>query len=122
VDARSRRETLAELTAVLDAEFARDTTENWLARLRHILPAAPVYDIARALDNPFVQQAGMIQNVPHPRKADFRALANPIKFSGQRLPAKVCSALGADTEALLREAGLSEADLARLHGAGAITR
>lgn len=121
-DPRSRRENMEALTPLLDAEFVRDSTENWLKRLCHLLPAAPVYDIARALDNPFVHQIGMVREVPHPRKRDFRALANPIKLSGSRLASKVCSPLAADTETLLREAGLDEADLTRLGKAGAIKR
>lgn len=120
VDPPSRRANMDALTPLLDAEFAGDTTENWLQRLCHLLPAAPVYDLARALDNPFVHQIGMVRTVPHPQKPDFRALANPIKLAGERLPSKVCSALGADTEALLREAGMADEDLARLRGAGAI--
>jgi NADH:ubiquinone oxidoreductase subunit 4 (subunit M) len=28
---------------------------------------------------------GMVQDVPHPMKPDFRALSNPIKLDGQRL-------------------------------------
>lgn len=120
VDPASRRANMDELTPILDAEFARDTTENWLKRLCHLLPAAPVYDLARALDNPFVHQIGMVRTVPHPQKPDFRALANPIKLSGERLPSQVCSALAADTDELLREAGLGDEELAGLRSAGAI--
>jgi len=121
-DPRSRRENMDALTPILDAEFVRDTTDNWLKRLCHLLPAAPVYDISGALDNPYVHQIGMVREVPHPHKADFRALANPIKLSGARLPSKVCSPLAADTDALLREAGLDDEAMARLATAGAILR
>ncbi len=121
-DARSRRENMDALTPILDAEFIGDSTANWLERLCHLLPAAPVYDIAQALDNPYVHRIGMVRQVPHPQKADFRALANPIKLSGARLPSKVCSALAADTDALLREAGLDDDDMERLGKAGAIRR
>ena len=68
----------------------------------------------QALDNPFPISTGMIRNTPHPLRADFRTFANPILLDGQRLPAQVGSALGADTDDLLREAGYSDSELARL--------
>ena len=46
-----RREHRDELTPLLDTEFERDTTAAWLAKLQGVLPAAPVYDMAQALEN-----------------------------------------------------------------------
>ena len=102
-----RREHREVLTPLLDAEFRRDTTANWLAKLQGVLPAAPVYDMAQALDNPFPTATGMVRNVPHPKRADFRALANPIKLDGSRLPSRTAPALGADTADVLAELGYS---------------
>jgi crotonobetainyl-CoA:carnitine CoA-transferase CaiB-like acyl-CoA transferase len=112
--AEQRRQHRDELTPLLDAVFERDTTAAWLAKLQGALPAAPVYDMQQALDNPFPTATGMIRNTPHPLRADFRSFANPIKLDGQRLPARSAPALGADTEALLREVGYSDAEIAAL--------
>jgi crotonobetainyl-CoA:carnitine CoA-transferase CaiB-like acyl-CoA transferase len=109
-----RREHRDELTPLLDAEFERDTTAAWLDKLQGVLPAAPVYDMEQALSNPFPISTGMIRNTPHPLRPDFRTFANPILLDGQRLPARVGSALGADTDDLLREVGYSDAELAQL--------
>lgn len=114
-----RRQHKDELTERLDALLSRDTTENWLSKLRSALPAAPVHDIAHALDNPYVERVGMVRNTAHPHKADFRTFASPIKIDGARLPSRVCSALGADTREVLRGAGLSESELSALFAAGA---
>jgi crotonobetainyl-CoA:carnitine CoA-transferase CaiB-like acyl-CoA transferase len=103
-----------ELTPILDAEFGKDTTANWLARLQGVLPAAPVFDMPDALDSPYPTRIGMIRNTPHPVRPDFRTFANPIKLDGQRLPAQVGSALGADTESLLREVGYSTEEIEQL--------
>lgn len=108
------------LTSVLDQVLSLDTTENWMRKLRGRLPAAPVHDMAGALQTSFVQQLGMIRETPHPHKQEFKTLANPIKLDGQRLPARVCSPLGADTNALLREAGFTESEVSALREAGAL--
>jgi crotonobetainyl-CoA:carnitine CoA-transferase CaiB-like acyl-CoA transferase len=106
-----RREHRDALTPVLDAVFEHDTTANWLPRLQGALPAAPVYDLPQALENPFPISTGMIRSTPHPLRPDFRAFANPIKLDGTRLPSRSGSALGADTEPVLRELGYSGAEI-----------
>ena len=108
------------LTPILDELFSRETTQHWLGKCGGVLPAAPVHDLAQALDNPFLQRTGMIRNTPHPQRENFQTLANPIKLDGQRLPGRVCSPLGADTDELLRSAGLSESDLAAMRAAGVL--
>jgi len=113
-----RREHRDELTPLLDTEFERDTTAAWLAKLQGLLPAAPVYDMAQALENPFPLANGMIRNTPHPQRADFRSFANPIKLDGERLPARSGPALGADTDAVLQEIGYSVDDIAGFKSRG----
>jgi crotonobetainyl-CoA:carnitine CoA-transferase CaiB-like acyl-CoA transferase len=115
----ARREHRDELTAALDQVFRADTTDRWLARLRHLLPAAPVLTLPQALDNPFARETGMVRPLPHPLMPGFRALANPIRLDGQRLPQRPAPALGTDTEEVLRGVGYGEAELAALRAAGA---
>jgi crotonobetainyl-CoA:carnitine CoA-transferase CaiB-like acyl-CoA transferase len=52
-----------------------------------------------------------LQSVPHPLRPDFRALTNPIKLDGLRLPSRAASALGADTRAVLGDLGYDAATL-----------
>ena len=119
-DVAARREHRDELTEVLDAEFSKRTTEDWLGRLTGKLPVAPVYDLPQALDNPFVQQVQMLQTVPHPHKSDLRLLSNPIRLNGERLPARPCSPLGGDTDELLAEIGYGDDDIADLRSRGVV--
>jgi crotonobetainyl-CoA:carnitine CoA-transferase CaiB-like acyl-CoA transferase len=93
------------LTEVLDAAFRTATTAQWMRTIAGRLPAAPVYELAEALENPFLQANGMIRNVPHPERPDFRVLANPIRINGERLDQRVCSAMGADTDGVVGGAG-----------------
>jgi len=114
-----RRRNRDELTDILDSEFVRRTTQQWLDRLQGLLPAAPVYDLAQALDNPYAGAIGMVRTLPHPARPDFRVLANPIKLDGVRLPSRRAPGLGEHTDALLHEAGYSDAEIAALRARGA---
>jgi crotonobetainyl-CoA:carnitine CoA-transferase CaiB-like acyl-CoA transferase len=118
-DAAARRLYRDALTQALDAEFERDTTARWLERLRGLLPVAPVYDVAQALDNPFAAAVGMVRALPHPARPDFRVLANPLRFDGERLPSDRAPELGEHTDELLLAAGYSPAEISRLRESGA---
>jgi len=97
----ARQEHREALGAALDVEFRRHPTRYWMGALAGLLPVAPVLTLGQALDSPFPHATGMIRATPHPARKDMRALANPIKIDGQRLDQRVCSAMGADTDAVL---------------------
>jgi crotonobetainyl-CoA:carnitine CoA-transferase CaiB-like acyl-CoA transferase len=84
------------------------------------LPLAPVLDVPQALDNPFAQRVGMVQDLPHPQAPNQRVLANPVRVDGQRLPGRVCSMLGADSRALLAAVGYSDVEIDQLRGQGVV--
>ena len=119
-NAAARREHRDLLTPILDAHLQKDGTAGWLAKLQGRLPAAPVHHMSEALDSAFPAAIGMVRPLPHPLRPDFRALGNPIKLDGQRLPGRSASALGADTEDVLRELGVDAADFGRLREAKVI--
>jgi len=95
--ATSRMTHRAELTGELDRIFRQRPSAHWLSVLRGRLPIAPVLTVDQALANPFVQATGMVNQVGHPERADFRMLANPLKINGERPVQHACAALGADT-------------------------
>jgi crotonobetainyl-CoA:carnitine CoA-transferase CaiB-like acyl-CoA transferase len=101
VDLQARLVHRDALTEALDAVFRREPTAHWLEKLAGSLPIGPVYDVARALDNPFPKRTGMIGTVPHPHGGSLRVLASPIRINGRRLEQRAGSAAGADNEALL---------------------
>ncbi|MBM4192152.1 MAG: CoA transferase [Gammaproteobacteria bacterium] len=113
-----RREHRESLTPLLDVVFEQHPTSYWLAKLQRALPAAPVNDLAQALQNPFPISTGMIRSTPHPLRADFRSFASPIKLDGQRLPTKSAPGLGADTDTVLAEVGYSAEEIESLRERG----
>jgi crotonobetainyl-CoA:carnitine CoA-transferase CaiB-like acyl-CoA transferase len=116
----ARLERRDELTAMLDAEFSRETTATWLERLSGRLPVAPVYDVAEALENPFVAERGGTAEFGYADGRTARLIANPIRCSDVELPRRAAPSLGADTDALLREAGYDRARVEALRAAGVV--
>lgn len=105
------------LAAILDAALQQRTTADWMTRFAGQVPAAPVLTLTEALENPYFVQNGGIQTPGHATDPGFRTLASPIRVDGVRATARTAPALGADTAAILAEAGYSPADIATLAAA-----
>ena len=118
INARTRHRD--ELTPLLDAAFSKNTTDAWMTQLQTKVPAAPVYDLPHALDNPFVRDIDMIQEMPHRSGVTYRALRSPLKWNNQRFDATPGNGLGADNEEILgEELGLAD-ELDELKRGGAV--
>ncbi|HXF80469.1 MAG TPA: CoA transferase [Usitatibacter sp.] len=97
----SRQAHREALTETLDGEFRRHPTAHWMKALAGVLPVAPVYDMERALENPFLATTKMVNTIAHPAREKLRVLANPIRINGERMEQSVCSPMGADTAKLV---------------------
>jgi crotonobetainyl-CoA:carnitine CoA-transferase CaiB-like acyl-CoA transferase len=115
-----RLENRAALTERLDRVFGERSTAEWLQRLAGKVPAAPVNDLASALDNPFVRERGMVWDVPHPARVDFRLIGMPVKMADETAPKRAAPPLGADTDAILGECGFSAERIVALRRAGVV--
>lgn len=91
-----------QLTEMLDGVLSAATTAEWMVRLGGKVPAAPVNDIAQALDNPFARAQGVVVDVPHPARGTIGTVACPIRCPGEELPRRPAPQLGADTLAVLK--------------------
>ncbi|MEM6439836.1 MAG: CoA transferase [Pseudomonadota bacterium] len=116
---RDRYDNRDALMEILDARSSTRTTAEWMAEFGGRVPAAPVLDMAQAVENPFFRDRGGVIPAPHPLRPDFAMLANPIRL-GSELPSRAANALGADTEAMLGEIGIDGARAAELRAAGVV--
>src|SRR5262245_12072705 len=118
-DYATRREHRDALTQILDAELGKNTTAAWIEELSGTVPCGPVYDLARALENPYFLERGGVQVFDHPDKPGFKLVASPFRIDDE-LPARPAPKLGQQTDELLRELGYKDGEIAELKRAGAV--
>jgi crotonobetainyl-CoA:carnitine CoA-transferase CaiB-like acyl-CoA transferase len=102
------------LIPLLRTRFLERSTADWLALLRGRVPVAPIYTVAEALADEHAQAREMVVEVAHPVFGTLRQVGSPIKIAGVRPDYRAASPLGADTDAILDEAGIAAAERARL--------
>ncbi|MCC7274097.1 MAG: CoA transferase [Alphaproteobacteria bacterium] len=114
---RRRQRDLIE--TMLDAALGARTTAQWMAIFAGKVPAAPVHDIAQALDSPFVAGTDRLQEVAIPG-GSFRAISGAIRIAGEPARLTAAPALGADTDRVLAEIGYDDAAIAALRRQGVV--
>ena len=83
-------------------------------------PVSPVYDVAQALENPFVHEQGRVMQAPHPARGAIRTLACPIRCPGATERVGIAPTLGEHTRDILRGIGYDDARIAALQAEKAI--
>ena len=123
VDNPARVEHMDELEAELSETFRERTTEEWVALLadEHGLPVGPVNTVDEALSNEQTDARGVVRQMEHPTAGEIDVLEHPLNFENARSGFRSAPPLlGADTEAVLKELGYTDEDVAALREAGGI--
>lgn len=94
VNFAARLENRDLLTEELDKVLSNNTTAYWMEKFGGTIPSAPVNDIAQALDNPFVEEQGLVVSSTHEKRGEFRTTACPISSPGVQLPTRRAPKLG----------------------------
>ncbi len=99
IKASDRMANRAELQQEMEAVLTTQSVKYWMEKFGGYVPAAPVYDIAQALDNPYVKEVEMTYEANHPltKTGKIKLLSSPFKFNGQRLKGGIAPRLGADS-------------------------
>lgn len=117
---RTRQSRIDDLYAIVAEVLTGRTTAEWIAALsKRDVPCAEVNLLDDLLDDPHLAEVGFFDVDPAFPAEIRRTLPQPVEFSGldaerDRPP----GALGQDTRAVLRECGLSDADIDALIDAG----
>jgi len=117
---RDRLKHRALLTELLDEALQAHTTDEWLKAFAGSVPAAPIYNVTQALENPWVTQSARIESIPVEGGKPLRLLTNPLRGEGLPLKGRAAPVLGADTDAVLKDAGFSKEEITRLRVSGVI--
>ena len=80
------------------------------------MPSGPIYSIADVFDDAQVKHWGMVETVPHPKLGDLKLLSNPLRLDsiGKQTIRTAPPLLGEHSEAVLRDYGIAEAQIAAL--------
>ncbi|MCZ2098378.1 MAG: CoA transferase [Burkholderiales bacterium] len=108
------------LTMALDEVLSTRTTDEWVRKLAGAVPVAPVYDVAQALENPFVQEQERVMTAPHPVRGSIRTPACPIRCPGTAERIGIAPQLGEHTHEIMRGLGYDDARIAALTAEKAI--
>lgn len=119
-----RRQNREALEEVLEGVFARAPREEWLCRLEAAgIPAGPVYRYDEVLADEQVRHRGLVSPVEHPVAGPMNLVDVPLFLSGTpKHPIRSAPLPGADTEQILRSAGIDDAAIERLERSGAVRR
>jgi formyl-CoA transferase len=98
------------------------TVAEWVTALEAAeVPCQPVKSLAQLFDDPHLKWRGLFQKTQHHSEGEITMPGSPIRFSAT--PARYergAPLLGEDSIAVLREAGVAEADIAALKHSGAM--
>jgi crotonobetainyl-CoA:carnitine CoA-transferase CaiB-like acyl-CoA transferase len=118
----ARMQNLDELVSRMNAVLATRTKAEWIVAFDAAgVPVGPVHSIGEALAHPQTLARGMVVDLTHPEAGATRALGCPIHFS--ETPTRVsrpAPLLGEHTREVLREHGLSDAEIDALVATGAV--
>ncbi|WP_447921043.1 CaiB/BaiF CoA transferase family protein [Achromobacter aegrifaciens] len=112
----------ASIKAAIEARTRQKSSHYWIERLNQYgVPCGQVLNLQEVFDDPQVADQEMAIDVPHPDGQQVRMLGFPIKFAEAPCQARSpAPALGADTDAVLEELGLSNVRIRELREKGAV--
>jgi crotonobetainyl-CoA:carnitine CoA-transferase CaiB-like acyl-CoA transferase len=113
-----RAENEAALREIIERALATDSARNWELRLNAAgAPCASIWRVEDVIDHPQLVARGAVQSVDTPYgPMRFMGSGFQMEHGGGRLDT-MAPALGADTDAILNEAGYTAAEIAALRDA-----
>lgn len=110
-----------QLYAAVEEEAILRTTQEWVAFCDKVsIPCMPVHTLEGLAEDEHLRTVGMFQSQVHPTEGPYRAVRSPITFGASCFEVRHhAPRLGQNTREILREAGVTEAEVNALIGSGA---
>jgi formyl-CoA transferase len=121
--ARGRSDNRKAVNAAIAAVMKQKPAEHWIELLERIgIPCGPINRVDEVFADPQVRHLRMAMPIRHPERGETHLVSSAINMEGVesevwRLPPR----LGEHSAEILREAGYSDEEIARLRGLGVIT-
>ena len=120
-DFSARRKNSRELTVLIDTAIASRPRAEWAPIFdRHKMIWAPVQTEDEVMHDAQAEAVGAFVPIEHPNIPNCRVINSPVEFAGGHQPYHHAPELGAHTEEVALEAGLTWEDIAKLKDAGVI--
>ena len=107
-----------------------DTVEAWTMKRtkfeameefnKHDIPCGPILSMEELAAEPSLRATGTVVEVDHPKRGKYLTVGNPIKMSDSPTEVKRSPLLGEHNDEVLKELGLSAAEIEALHKAKVI--
>jgi crotonobetainyl-CoA:carnitine CoA-transferase CaiB-like acyl-CoA transferase len=112
----------AEVVDTLSAIFRQNTCAHWIALLeQHDIPSCKVMALHEILSDPQVEVNGLVHSLEDPVRGRITTLGPPVRMSATPTEhTRVAPILGEHTAEVLRELGLSDAEIDGLRAANVI--
>ena len=116
-DKYERPKHFSELYQVLGTLLKDRSTAEWLELFDEAdIPAMPVHSMEQLLEDPHLAATGFFTERQHPSEGPIKTFASPLDFEKTKTEyRRHAPRLGGDGVEVLREAGLSDAEIEKLH-------
>ncbi|GGJ11735.1 CaiB/BaiF CoA transferase family protein [Neoroseomonas lacus] len=120
---KGRSDDRAALNAVIAEAFKQKPSEYWIDLLERIgIPCGPINKVDQVFADPQVQHLRMAMPIKHPTRGETHLVSSAINIEGVESEVRMIPPrLGEHSAEILREAGYSDDDVARLRGLGVIS-
>jgi formyl-CoA transferase len=116
VDRNERAKHFSELYQVLASLLEHRPTDEWLEMFdKADIPAMPVRTLEELFDDPHLKATGFFTAREHPTEGPITTFASPLDFEKTKVEfRRHAPRIGEDCVEVLREAGLSDAEIEKL--------
>ena len=114
----------AETVATVGELMRARRRDEWIALLDEAgIPCSPVHTLGELSEHPHTRASGMVFDLEPADGRPMRAVAIPLRVDGER-PGwrRPVPALGADSDAVLREIGYTDAQIEAMHRRGVVAQ